>query len=158
MKIAIGSDHGGVELKAALVKSLSNDIVFLDKGPADKKSCDYPDYGIAVAKAIASGEADFGVLICRSGIGMSMVANRFQNVRAAVCPTVEAAVITRQHNGANVLCLGADIVSFEYAVEILKAFVATPVDMDERHDRRRWKLERAARLSDASGLMKGLDL
>ncbi len=154
MKIAIGSDHGGVDLKAALVQSLSDDVTFLDKGPADKKSCDYPDYGIAVAKAVSSGEVDFGILICRSGIGMSMVANRFQNVRAALCPTVEAAVMTRQHNGANVLCLGADTVSLEYAAEIVKAFISTPVDMDERHERRRWKLERAARLSDASGLMK----
>ena len=154
MKIAIGSDHGGVELKAALLKSISNDVVFFDKGPADKSSCDYPDYGVAVAKAVASGEVDFGVLICRSGIGMSMVANRFQNVRAALCPTVESAVMTRQHNGANVLCLGADNVSVEYAVEIVKAFISTPVDMDQRHERRRWKLERASRLSDASGLMK----
>jgi glycine hydroxymethyltransferase len=154
MKIAIGSDHGGIELKSALVKLLSNEATMFDKGPADKKSCDYPDYAIAVAKAVACGEADFGILICRSGIGMSMVANRFQNVRAALCSTVEAAVMTRQHNGANVLCLGADVVSLDYASEIAKAFIATPVDSDARHERRRWKLERAARLSDASGLMK----
>lgn len=154
MKIAIGSDHGGIELKSALVKLLSNEATMFDKGPADKKSCDYPDYAIAVAKAVACGEADFGILICRSGIGMSMVANRFQNVRAALCSTVEAAVMTRQHNGANVLCLGADVVSLDYASEIAKTFIATPVDSDARHERRRWKLERAARLSDASGLMK----
>jgi glycine hydroxymethyltransferase len=154
MKIAIGSDHGGIELKSALVKLLSNEATMFDKGPADKKSCDYPDYAIAVAKAVACGEADFGILICRSGIGMSMVANRFQNVRAALCSTVEAAVMTRQHNGANVLCLGADVISLDYASEIAKAFIATPVDSDARHERRRWKLERAARLSDASGLMK----
>ena len=154
MKIAIGSDHGGIELKSALVKLLSNEATMFDKGPADKKSCDYPDYAIAVAKAVACGQADFGILICRSGIGMSMVANRFQNVRAALCSTVEAAVMTRQHNGANVLCLGADVVSLDYASEIAKAFIATPVDSDARHERRRWKLERAARLSDASGLMK----
>jgi glycine hydroxymethyltransferase len=103
---------------------------------------------------VSSGAADFGILICRSGIGMSMCANRFQNVRAALCSTTEAATLTRQHNGANVLCLGADTVSSEYAIEIAKTFLATPVDEDERHARRRWKLERAQRFSDASGLMR----
>ena len=154
MKIAIASDHGGVDLKALLVNALSPMAAVDDKGPADHASCDYPDYAAAVAIAVASGEADFGVLICRSGIGMSMTANRFQNVRAAVCATTEAATMTRQHNGANVLCLGADVVSPEYAVEIVKAFIATPVDESERHARRRAKLERAGRLSDASGLMR----
>ena len=154
MKIAIASDHGGVELKAALVKALESVATMVDKGPKDKSSCDYPDYAIPVAMDVASGDADFGILICRSGIGMSMVANRFQNVRAAICATTEAATITRQHNGANVLCLGADVVSADYAAEIAKTFIATPVDESERHARRRWKLERAQRLSDASGLLK----
>lgn len=153
MKIAIGSDHGGVELKAFLAKELASSASVFDKGPEGRESCDYPDYAAAVAKEVASGSVDFGVLICRSGIGMAMAANRFQNVRAAMCATTEAATLTRQHNGANVLCLGADTVSAVYALEIVKAFVATPVDMDERHARRRWKLERAERLSDCSGLM-----
>ena len=87
MNIAIGSDHGGVELKAALVNALAGAAKVVDMGPADKTSCDYPDYAAKVAKAVASGEADFGILVCRSGIGMSMAANRFQNVRAAVCAT-----------------------------------------------------------------------
>ena len=154
MKIAIGSDHGGVELKAFLAKELASSASVFDKGPEGRESCDYPDYAAAVAKEVASGSVDFGVLICRSGIGMAMAANRFQNVRAATCATTEAATLTRQHNGANVLCLGADTVSAAYALEIVKAFVATPVDMDERHARRRWKLERAERLSDCSGLMR----
>ena len=154
MKIAIGSDHGGYELKGVLVKGLSGDAAVIDMGPSDAKSCDYPDYADQVASAVSAGTVDFGVLICRSGVGMSMCANRFQNVRAALCSTVDAAVMARQHNGANVLCLGADTVSAEYAVEIAKSFIATPVDCDERHVRRRWKLERAQRLSDASGLMK----
>ncbi len=152
MKIAIASDHGGVELKAALVSALSAGATIDDKGPADKASSDYPDYAMKVALDVSSGAADFGILICRSGIGMSMVANRFQNVRAALCATTDAATMTRQHNGANVLCLGADVVSSEYAVQIAKAFITTPVDEDARHARRRWKLERAGRLSDASGL------
>ena len=152
MTIAIASDHGGVEMKACLIGKLSSKATILDLGPAEKKSCDYPDYAEKVALKIAAGEADFGVLICRSGLGMSMCANRYQNVRAAICHTVETVTVTRQHNGANVVCLGADVVSVDYALEIVEAFIATPVDMDERHARRRWKLERAGRLSDASGL------
>lgn len=154
MKLAIASDHGGVELKSALVNALANIAEVEDLGPSDKTSCDYSDYAVKVAMKVSSGSAEFGILICRSGIGMSMCANRFQNVRAALCSTTEAATLTRQHNGANVLCLGADTVSVEYAVEIAKAFLATPVDEDERHARRRWKLERAQRFSDASGLMR----
>ena len=153
MKISIASDHGGLELKATLVKALSDVATLLDRGPCEKASCDYPDYAVRVAKDVAGGVADFGILICRSGIGMSMTANRFQNVRAAMCATTDTATLARQHNGANVLCLGADVVSADYALEIAKTFVATPVDNDERHARRRWKLERAARLSDCSGLM-----
>lgn len=153
MKIAIASDHGGVDLKALLVSALSGEATLDDKGPFDHASCDYPDYAIQVAADVSSGSADFGILICRSGIGMSMVANRFQNVRAAICATTDAATMTRQHNGANVLCLGADVISPEYAVEIAKTFIATPVDASERHARRRVKLERAGRLSDSSGLM-----
>ena len=153
MKLVIASDHGGVELKTALVNALASVAEVEDKGPFDKASCDYSDYAVKVAMDVSSGAADFGILICRSGIGMSMCANRFQNVRAALCSTTEAATLTRQHNGANVLCLGADTVSSEYAIEIAKTFLATPVDEDERHARRRWKLERAQRFSDASGLM-----
>ena len=154
MKLVIASDHGGVELKSALVNALANIAEVEDLGPFDKTSCDYSDYAVKVAMKVSSGAAEFGILICRSGIGMSMCANRFQNVRAALCSTTEAATLTRQHNGANVLCLGADTVSCEYAIEIAKTFLATPVDEDERHARRRWKLERAQRFSDASGLMR----
>ena len=155
MKIAMASDHGGVELKAALAKALETRAQVADMGPQTKESCDYPDYAAKVAAAVSSGEADFGVLICRSGIGMSMAANRFQNVRAAICATVDAAVLTRQHNGANVVCIGADFVSPAYALEIVNAFISTPVDESERHARRRAKLERAGRLGDVSGLMAG---
>ena len=154
MKIAIASDHGGVDYKAIVAKALSGTATMSDLGPGDKASCDYPDYALKVAKAVASGEADLGVLICRSGIGMSMAANRFQNVRAAVCMTVDQAVMTRRHNGANVLCLGADYISADDAVAIAKAFVEQEVGDEERHARRRWKLERAQRLSDCSGLMR----
>ena len=154
MRIALASDHGGFDLKNALVRALAADHEVLDLGPADRASCDYPDFACRVAEAVASRAADAGILICRTGIGMSMAANRFQNVRAALCATTQAATLSRQHNGANVLCLGADAVSGTYALEIANAFLATPRDEDPRHARRRWKLERAERLSDVSGLMR----
>jgi len=154
MKIVIGSDHCGVELKGAIVNALKGAYEFVDKGTNDRASCDYCDYAIQVARDVAMGAADFGVLICKTGIGMSMTANRFQNVRAALCSTVEQVTLTRQHNGANVLCMSADAVSLDYALELVKAFVTTPVDESERHVRRRWKLERAERISDCSGLMR----
>ncbi len=154
MKIAIGSDHGGVDLKRVIVDAVSASAEVVDFGTDDGKSCDYPDFAIKVATAVAKKDADVGVLICRTGIGMSMAANRFQNVRAGLCTTETAAELTRKHNGANVLCLGADAVSSDLAVKIVKTFLATPVDEDERHARRRRKLERSARLSDASGLMQ----
>ena len=92
MKLAIASDHGGVELKSALVNALANIAEVEDLGPSDKTSCDYSDYAVKVAMKVSSGSAEFGILICRSGIGMSMCANRFQNVRAALCSTTEAAI------------------------------------------------------------------
>ena len=153
MKISIASDHGGFNHKSELVKTLAGSQTIVDRGPEDAKSCDYPDFAVAVARDVALGEADFGVLICRSGVGMAMAANRFQNVRAAVCTSVDAAKLARQHNGANVLCLGADVVTADLALEMVKAFISTPMDESERHARRRWKLERAQRLSDCSGLM-----
>ena len=82
MKVSIGSDHGGFELKGAPVKALSGAYEMTDRGPADNTSCDYPDYAVAVAKDVALGAADFGILVCRSGIGMAMAAHRFQHVRA----------------------------------------------------------------------------
>ena len=154
MKIVIGSDHCGVDLKAALVKALEGVATVEDKGTMDRKSCDYNDYAVAVVREIAGGTADFGILVCKTGIGMSMAANRFQNVRAALCATTDVAVLARQHNDANVICFSAEAVSAEYAVEIAKTFIATPVDATERHARRRWKIERAERLSDCSGLMR----
>ena len=153
MKIVIGADHGGFELKRALVAAFPG-ADFADVGTDAAESCDYPDFADAVAEAVAAGEADFGVLVCTTGMGMSMASNRFQNVRAALCRDAEDARIARAHNGANVLCLGQKRTDAAMAAEILKAFVETPVDAAERHARRRAKLERARRLSDFSGLAK----
>ena len=143
MKIAIGADHGGFELKRNIIASYAG-AEFIDVGCTGPEACDFPDYADAVAEKVALGEVDFGVLVCRTGMGMTMAANRFQNVRAALCLDSATAVLARQHNGANVLCMGA--------AEILKTFVSTSVDAAERHARRRAKIERAGRLSDFSGL------
>ena len=105
MKIAIGADHGGFELKQSIIASCP-EATFTDVGTGSAESCDYPDFADAVAEAVAGGEADFGVLVCTTGMGMSMASNRFQNVRAALCRDEEDARIARAHNGANVLCLG----------------------------------------------------
>jgi glycine hydroxymethyltransferase len=151
MKIAIGADHGGFELKKAIIESFSG-AEFVDVGCTSTDSCDYPEYADDVAEAVSSGAVDFGVLICRSGVGMSMAANRFQNVRAALCFDALTAEQARKHNGANVICFGADKLDAAAATEILSKFVSTAVDEDERHARRRFKIERARRLSDFSGI------
>ena len=151
MKIAIGADHGGFELKKNIIASFA-DAEFIDVGCTGPEACDFPDYADAVAEKVALGEVDFGVLVCRTGMGMTMAANRFQNVRAALCLDAGTAELARQHNGANVLCMGADKTDAAQAAEILTAFVSTSVDEAERHVRRRAKIERARRLSDFSGL------
>ncbi len=126
LRIAIGADHGGIEVKSAIIEALDttgNQVV--DYGTTSKDSVDYPDYANAVAQSVASGKADFGVLICKSGIGMSIAANRIRGVRAARLCSVEDATITREHNDSNVACLGAREMSTEDAVSILKAFITT---------------------------------
>jgi len=155
MKISIASDHGGFELKTALVKSLQGgERTFSDRGPSSPDSCDYPDFAAKVALDVASGEADFGVLVCRTGLGMSMAANRFQNVRAALCRTVADAETARSHNGANIVCLGADVTPVDDAAKIVEAFLSAQQSAEARHAARRAKIERAGRLSDASGLLR----
>ena len=119
-------------------------------GCYDPEACDYSDYADDVAMAVAKGDADLGVLVCRTGLGMSMAANRFQNVRAALCRTVKDAETARRHNGANILCLGADVTDEKAARDMLTAFISTGVDDTPRHAIRRAKMERAKRLSDFS--------
>lgn len=136
MRIAIGADHGGYELKTALVAWMTrNGIEALDKGTSAAESCDYPVYGSAVANAVANGEADLGVVICKSGIGMSITANKVRGVRAALCHDEADAVSARAHNHANVLALSAVKTSADAAVSILKAFVVTQFE-GGRHGRR----------------------
>ena len=138
--IAIASDHAGVELKAALASLLSDqDYDVLDLGAYGPDSVDYPDFGFAVAGAIEAGRARFGVLVCGTGIGISIAANRNTGVRAAVCHDVTTARLARQHNDANVIALGARIIGTAVAVDCVSAFLTTGYE-GGRHDQRVAKL------------------
>lgn len=140
--IAIGSDHGGFELKKAIIKHLAEKGVEVkDFGTYSSESCDYPDYGHAVAKAVAAGEYECGILICGTGIGISISANKVPGIRAALCTDCFCAEATRLHNDANILCLGGRVVGEGLALKIVDTFLATPFSNDERHIRRISKIE-----------------
>lgn len=124
MRIVTGSDHAGFVLKQDLIEFLTeqgNDVV--DKGTTVKERCDYPDYAGSVAHAVASGEADWGLLVCGTGIGMAMSANKIHGIRAAVVSDAFSARATRLHNDANVLCLGERVVGAGLAREIVAAWL-----------------------------------
>jgi len=137
MKIALGADHGGFELKAKLIELLNaKGVEVEDCGTNSAESTDYPDYAAEVARRVSQAEADQGILICNTGIGMSITANKFPRVRASVCCTPKMAQLTRIHNAANVLCLGADNTDETTAIEILEAWLTNEPDMEGRHGRR----------------------
>ena len=137
MKIAIGCDHGGINLKPVLTDFLSKKgVEFKDFGTFGKESVDYNDYAELVGNAVANGEYDLGILICGTGIGMSIVANKIKGVRCGHCHDVFSAKMTRLHNNANVLALGERVVGPGLMVEIVDAFISTPFSNDERHIRR----------------------
>ena len=137
MKIAIGSDHGGFELKAALMKFLESleGYEIKDFGTHSKESCDYPVIGFDVAKAVSKGKFDRGILLCKTGIGMGIIANKLHGVRAAVCYDAEMARSSREHNDANVLVLAANYVDASKAQGIAKVWLST-AHLGERHARR----------------------
>ena len=140
--IAIGCDHGGFAYKQMLMQHLQDrNLPYEDFGTYTPDSCDYPDYAIPVAKAVASGEAEKGILICGTGIGMSIAANKVKGIRAAVCGDAFSARATREHNDANILCMGARVISEANALEITDIFLDTPFSEDERHKRRISKIE-----------------
>lgn len=142
MKIAIAGDHGGFDLKEKVKEHLMNrGFEVRDFGCFEKASCDYPDFGRPAAQAVGNGECDFGVLICTTGIGMSMVANKVKGVRAALCGDLLSASLTRLHNNANVLVMGAGIVGDELAIHITDTFFDTDFSNEERHQRRINKIE-----------------
>ena len=124
MKIAIGCDHGGINLKPVLVDYLEkNNIEYKDFGSFTKESVDYNDFGVQVAKAVASKQYDLGILICGTGIGMSIVANKVKGVRCGHCHDVFSAKMTKLHNDANVLALGERVVGPGLMLEIVDAFI-----------------------------------
>ena len=135
--IAIGSDHGGYELKKELIKHLEErNLKYKDFGTNSSDSCDYPVYAKEVAKSILSGECEKGVLICGTGIGISITANRMKGIRAALCHDCFSAEATRSHNDANILAMGGRVVGPGLAIKILDTFLDTPYSQDERHNRR----------------------
>ena len=135
--IAIGSDHGGFELKKKLMEHLSErGLEYKDFGTYSSASCDYPVYAKAVANAVASGKCDRGIIICGTGIGVSITANKVRGIRAALCGDCFSAEATRQHNDANVICMGARVVGEGLALKIADTFLDTPFSNDERHIRR----------------------
>ena len=126
MKIAIACDHGGVVLKDYLIEAVrSEGIEWLDLGTKSQESVDYPDYGYRLADSVAKHEADLGVAICGSGIGISIACNRNLEVRAALCTDVTMARLSREHNDANVLCLGARLTGDVLAREMVETFIKT---------------------------------
>lgn len=135
--IGIGSDHGGFALKEAIKKHLEErGLEYQDFGTYSSASCDYPVYGRAVAKAVAAGECQLGILICGTGIGISITANKVPGVRAALCSDCFSAEATRLHNNANILALGARVLGEGLALKIVDTFLDTPFSNDERHIRR----------------------
>ena len=135
--LALGCDHGGYELKQKIIAYLQErDIAFVDFGCRDKKSCDYPEFGKAAAGAVASGECRMGIVICTTGIGISIAANKIKGIRCALCADTVSAKLTREHNDANMLALGAGIVGENLALSIVDTFLNTPFSGEEKHARR----------------------
>jgi ribose 5-phosphate isomerase B len=135
--IALGCDHGGIDLKEKIMAYLdSKGLEYKDFGTYSRESCDYPHFGRAAAKAVASGECDRGIVICTTGIGISITANKIKGIRCALCGDTASAKLTRLHNNANMLALGAGIVGENLAIDIVDTFLNTEFSGEERHQRR----------------------
>ncbi len=140
--IAIGSDHGGYDLKQVVIGYLEEQgIAYKDFGCYDKNSCDYPLFGKAAAEAVAKGECEKGILVCTTGIGISIAANKVKGIRCALCQDTFSAKMTRLHNDANMLALGGGIVGPNLALDIVETFLNTPFSEEEKHLRRIGLLE-----------------
>lgn len=135
--IALGCDHGGYELMQEVIKHLEErGFEYKNFGCYSTESVDYPVYGQATAKAVASGECDRGIIICGTGIGISISANKIKGIRAALCHDCFSAQATREHNDANMLAMGARVIGPGLALKIVDIFLDTPFSNDERHIRR----------------------
>lgn len=136
MKIAIGADHAGVEYKEKIVRYLTGKgFEIQDFGTFSTDSVDFPDFAHPTAEAVETGKADYGILLCGSGQGVNMTANKHQGVRSALCWNTDIARLTRQHNNANIIALPARFVAYEYAVEMIETFLNTEFE-GGRHERR----------------------
>lgn len=141
MKIAMASDHGGLDLKNRVkqyIEECGHQVV--DFGTYTADSCDYPDFARPCAEAVAKGSCERGIVVCTTGIGVSIVANKVKGVRCALCTNSDMATMTRRHNNANVLAMGQRYVDFDTAKQIVNAFLSTPFD-GGRHQRRVDKIE-----------------
>ena len=139
MKIYLGSDHGGFKYKNIIINYLkSSNIDYVDVGTYIDKSCDYPVYAKKVARAVQKSKGqDRGILVCGTGIGMSITANKFKGIRASVCTDIFTAKATREHNDSNILCLGERVLTDEnLMLDIVKTWLETPFSGDERHIKR----------------------
>ena len=137
MKIAIGCDHGALELKNVLVDYLQNKgYEVQDFGTHTLDSCDYPDFAAAAARAVASGQCEKGIVLCTTGIGVSITANKIKGIRCALLSDVTSARMTREHNDTNMMALGAAIVEQELALKIVDTWLSTEFSHGERHQRR----------------------
>lgn len=142
MKIAIGADHGAFARKGKVIEHLKKQgYEVTDFGTYSAESCDYPAIGRAVAKAVASGEYDRGIVMCTTGIGISIVANKVKGIRCALCSDVTSARLTRQHNDANMLAFGAGIVGANLSLDIIDTFLNTSFSNEEKHVRRVSQIE-----------------
>ena len=137
MKIAIGCDHGALDLKNQVVRHLeTKGYEVKDFGTYTTASCDYPDFAGAAAKAVASGECERGIVLCTTGIGVSVTANKVKGVRCALLSDLMTAKLTREHNDTNMMALGAGVVGPKLALEIVDMWLTTEFSHDERHQRR----------------------
>ena len=142
--IAIGSDHGGYDLKELVKKHLEEKgYEVKDFGCFDKSSVDYPDFGLAAARAVASGECEKGIVVCTTGIGISIAANKVKGIRCALCSDVFSAKMTRLHNDANMLALGGGMIGPNVGLEITDTFLTTEFSGEEKHARRIRKIAEA---------------
>ena len=151
--IAIGSDHGGFALKQKVIAHLrEKGMEVKDFGTDSTASCDYPDFGRLAAQAVASGACEKGIVICTTGIGISITANKVPGIRCALCHDSTSARLTREHNDANVLALGAGMIGENVAMDIVDTFFSTPFSEGERHIRRIEKIREAERDALACGM------
>ena len=135
MKIAIATDHNGVDQKKEIIESLNNKYEFVDKSPVNDPTDDYPDFALEVAKAVVNKDVDFGILMCGTGIGMSIAATKVKGIRAAHCSNTDQARLTRVDNDANIICLSYKE-DMEELIDMIETFMDTVHESVERHDRR----------------------